>query len=97
MSSKNKTATTKKTDALNLDELRKPWIKKKTGFIVISVVSVAFAILTAAQIVMGSGDWGQAILWGVIFGAMVWIVFFGMSWIQGLLHGKPNTTIDDKK
>src|SRR5690606_27588127 len=46
MSSKNKKSKTKQKEELNWDELRKPWIKKKTGFIVITIVSIALAILT---------------------------------------------------
>ena len=97
MSSKNKKSKAKQKEELNWDELRKPWIKKKTGFIVITIVSIALAILTAVQIVMGSGDWGNAIMWGLIFGAMVWLVFFGMSWFQGLMHPKPTNDPNDKK
>lgn len=97
MSSKNKKTKTNQKDTVNLDELRKPWIKKGTGLIVITIVSIALAVLTAAQIVMGSGDWGKAILWGVVFGGMVWLVFFGMSWFQGLMHPKPDNNSNDKK
>ncbi len=97
MSNKNKNAKANQKQEMNWDELRKPWIKKKSGFIVITIVSIALAILTGAQIVMGSGDWGNAILWGLIFGGMVWAVFFGMSWFQGLMHPKPNDDLNKKK
>ena len=91
--SKNKKKTEpKKNEPVNYDELRKPWIKKRTGYIVIAVVSIALGAMTAAQIIMGSGDWGHGILWGVIFAAMVWLVFFGMAWFQTMLRGKPNDT-----
>ncbi len=63
MSSKNKKTKTNQKDTVNLDELRKPWIKKGTGLIVITIVSIALAVLTAAQIVMGSGDWGKDKEW----------------------------------
>ncbi|MDD2522934.1 MAG: hypothetical protein PHW11_08990 [Anaerolineaceae bacterium] len=97
MSTKNKKPNTKKKEEVNWEEFRKPWIKKKTGLIVIAVVSLALGVLTAAQIVMGGGGWGRAILWGFIFAAMVWLVFFGMAWFQGLLHGKPDDTTSNKK
>lgn len=96
MSSKNKKIKVNQKNAFNWDELRKPWIKKKTGFIVITIASIALAVLTAAQIVMGSGDWGKAILWGLVFGGMVWLVFFGMSWFQGLMHPKTKQ-VDNSK
>lgn len=97
MTSKNNKTKAKQKEQPNWDELRKPWIKKKTGVIVIAIASIALAVLTAAQIVMGSGDWGNAILWGVVFGGMVWLVFFGMSWFQGLMHPKPKNDLNDKK
>lgn len=51
-----------------------PWISMKTGLRVITVASIIMAVLTAWQSIPTVG-WGKGILWGVIFGAMLWAVF----------------------
>jgi hypothetical protein len=88
MSSKNKKPTSKKET--NLEDLRAPWIQKNTGFIVITVLSIGMMILVAAQIIMGSGDWGRGLLWGFLFGGSIWLVFFGMNWFHSLFRSKTN-------
>ena len=87
MSSKNKKPTSKKE--IDLEDLRTPWIQKNTGFVVITVLSIGMMILVAAQIIMGSGDWGRGLLWGFLFGGSIWLVFFGMSWFHSLFRPKP--------
>ena len=72
----------------NEAELRKPWIQKKTGILVITILSIAMAIFVAANIIMGSGDWGRGILFGVLFGGSIWLVFGGMNWFHSLFRRK---------
>ena len=72
----------------NEAELRKPWIQKKTGRYVITILSIAMAIFVAANIIMGSGDWGRGILFGVGFGGSIWLVFGGMNWFHSLFRPK---------
>jgi hypothetical protein len=71
------------------ESLRKPWIERKTGLIAITVVSVALAVWTAWQIIAADGNVGKGILWGLIFGASIWLVFFGMNFFHGLMGKKP--------
>jgi hypothetical protein len=52
----------------------KPWISMKTGLRVVTAASIIMAVLTAWQSIPTVG-WGKGILWGVIFGAMLWAVF----------------------
>ena len=66
--------------------LREPWIKRKNALITIGLLSLALAVLVAYQIIKGSGDWGQGILWGFIFGASILLIFFGMNWFHSLFY-----------
>ena len=73
---------------LNEAELRKPWIQKKTGRFVITILSIAMAIFVAVTIITESGDWGSGILYGVLFGGSIWLVFGGMNWFHSLFRPK---------
>ena len=53
-----------------------PWIAMKTGLRVVAVASVAMAVLTAWQAIPALGV-GEGILWGLVYGGMVWLVFWG--------------------
>ena len=70
----------KKEQDKNSEEIfeRKPWIEKAKGMRVIIIAGLALAVLVAYQIIQGSGNWGQGILWGLIFGGSVFLVYFGM-------------------
>ena len=70
----------KKEQENNSEEIfeRKPWIEKAKGMRVIIIAGLALAVLVAYQIIQGSGNWGQGILWGLIFGGSVFLVYFGM-------------------
>lgn len=73
---------------ISAEELRKPWIQKKTGRYVIIILSIAMMIFVAANIIMQSGDWGRGILFGVLFGGSIWLVFGGMNWFHSLFRPK---------
>ena len=94
MSIKQKNTKSVKKEDVNLEELRKPWLQKKTGILVIAVLSIAVTILVAVQIIMGSGDWGRGLLWGFIYGGSIWLVFYGMNWFHSLF--RPKTDQADK-
>jgi hypothetical protein len=49
------------------------------------VTSIAMAVLTAWQVVPARG-WLEGILWGLLFGALVWAVFFGNILITRFLR-----------
>jgi len=52
----------------------------------VGLISLALAVLVAYQIIKGSGDWGQGILWGLIFGVSILLIFFGMNWFHSLFN-----------
>jgi len=66
-------------------DLHQPWISMRKGLIVISITSVAMAVLTAWQVIPSKG-WLEGILWGLLFGALIWAIFFGNIFINKLLH-----------
>ena len=79
----------KKKDKTPLPELeRKPWISKNQGRKVMMVLSFGLAIWVAVQIIKTEGDWGKGILWGVVFGVSIWLVYLGMNWFHGLFSKK---------
>lgn len=73
---------------VDVQEIRKPWLKMKSATLVLTAVSILLAVIVAYQIIRGSGDWDQGILWGVIFGGSVWLVFVGMNWFHSIFRGK---------
>jgi hypothetical protein len=65
--------------------LNQPWISMRSGVRIIAVTSVIMAVLTAWQVVPSRG-WLEGILWGLLFGALVWAVFFGNILITRFLR-----------
>jgi ABC-type antimicrobial peptide transport system permease subunit len=63
----------------------KPWISMRSGIIIISITSIVMAVLTAIQAIPIKG-WVEGILWGVVFGAFIWALFFGMIFINRFLR-----------
>lgn len=53
-----------------------PWISMQRGIKIIAFTSVAMAVLTAWQVIPSKG-WIEGILWGLLFGALIWAIFFG--------------------
>jgi predicted cobalt transporter CbtA len=76
---------------------RKPWIEKTRGLQVIGFAGLLLGVLVAYQIIRGSGDWGQGILWGLIFGGSVFIVYFGMNAFHKLMNKNKEKDSDQKK
>jgi hypothetical protein len=65
--------------------LSQPWISMRSGLKIMIVTSIAMAVLTAWQVVPSRG-WVEGILWGLLFGALVWAVFFGNILITRFLR-----------
>jgi uncharacterized membrane protein YczE len=65
----------------------KPWISMRSGVIVIAIVSIGMAILTALQAVPTKGL-VEGIFWGVFFGVGIWFIFFGMILVNRFLRKK---------
>lgn len=53
-----------------------PWISMRSGVKIIVFTSIAMAALTAWQVIPSKG-WLEGILWGLLFGALIWAIFFG--------------------
>ena len=56
----------------------------RQGMIIMAITSVAMAVLTAWQVIPSKG-WVEGILWGLLFGALIWAIFFGNILINRLL------------
>lgn len=79
----------KKTKKEQDDELKKrlnqPWISMRRGLIIMTITSIAMAVLTAWQVIPSRG-WLEGILWGLLFGGMVWAIFFGNILLNKILR-----------
>jgi hypothetical protein len=53
------------------------WIPMRTGLIIVAIASIGMAVLTAWQAIPEKG-WLMGSLYGLFFGGMIWVVFFGM-------------------
>ena len=84
MSDKNK----KSEKPVNMADLRKPWLRMQSAQKVILFASLALAIIVAYQIIRGSGNWGSGILWGLLFGGSIWLIFYGMNWFHSIFNKK---------
>ena len=83
--SKNKNKT-KKTPKVKEKEIpTKSWVSMRSGMIIMAITSLALAVLVASQAIPSTG-WLEGILWGLLFGAMLWAIFFGNLWITKKLR-----------
>lgn len=80
--SKNSKHPARKKDEKKMSQ---PWISMRRGVIVIAITSLAMAILTAWQVIPSRG-WLEGILWGLLFGAFIWAIFFGNILINRFLR-----------
>jgi uncharacterized membrane protein len=62
-----------------------PWISMRSGIKIIAFTSIVMAVLTAWQVIPSKG-WLEGILWGLLFGVLIWAIFFGNILINRLLH-----------
>ncbi len=67
--------------------MAQPWISMRTGIRVVAVASIVMAVLTASQVIPSKG-WLEGILWGLLFGALIWVIFFGNIWLNKLFRRK---------
>ncbi len=67
--------------------LTDPWISMRSGIIIIAIASLAMAGLTAWQVIPSRG-WLEGILWGLLFGALIWVIFFGNLLLNRFLRRK---------
>ena len=83
MPKKQKSSTEKQVKEL-FSQPVKPWIPMRNGIRIIAITSVAMAVLTAFQVAPVKG-WLEGVLWGLLFGAMIWVIFFGMIFLNRFL------------
>lgn len=62
-----------------------PWIPMRVGVIIIAITSVVMGVLTAWQAIPQKGVL-NGILYGVMFGGFIWIIFFGNILINRFLR-----------
>jgi len=62
-----------------------PWISMRSGMTIMAFASLALAVFIAWQ-VSASRGWGEGILWGLLFGALIWAIFFGNLLITRFLR-----------
>ena len=65
--------------------LNTPWVSMKAGIIVISITSIAMAVLTAWEAIPVKGV-VQGLLYGVFFGGLIWIIFLGFILFRRIFH-----------
>ena len=58
------------------DPMTQPWISMRSGVIIVAFASIAMAVLTVWQVIPSRG-WLEGILWGLLFGVLIWAIFFG--------------------
>lgn len=61
-----------------------PWISMRSGLQIITITSIGMAILTAYQVIPQRG-WLEGIFWGLLFGVLIWAVFFGFLFFNRLI------------
>ena len=80
----NKKLQTDKQSKSNTSLPVEPWISMRSGTIIIIFTSIGMAVLTAIQVIPVKG-WLEGILWGLLFGGLIWVIFFGMIFINRFL------------
>lgn len=50
----------------------------RKGVIIIAIASIFMAVLTAWQVIPIKGTL-EGILWGLLFGGMIWVIFFSLK------------------
>jgi hypothetical protein len=66
-----------KQDEDDLTVTRTPWIAYKTGIIISAITSVAMTVLTIVQAIQYGYGILEAIFRGLVFGVIIWAIFFG--------------------
>ena len=67
------------------DPMFQPWISMRSGVKIIAFTSIALAVLTAWQVIPSKG-WVEGILWGLLFGVLIWAIFFGNILLNRFFH-----------
>ncbi len=78
-------AKNKKSSAKTPTPVAGAWLSIKSGIILISITSLLMAGLTAFEAVPAKG-WSEGLLLSLLFGVMIWGVFFFMLFINRILR-----------
>lgn len=70
----SKRARAKQVEKNSAPASQSAWISLRTGFITITIVSLALATWTTLQATAVKGL-GESILWGLAFGGSIWLIF----------------------
>ncbi len=62
-----------------------PWISMRSGMKIVGVASFVMAVLTAWEVIPVKG-WLEGILWGLLFGGLIWVIFFGMLFFNRMMR-----------
>ncbi len=84
MTKDKKISNRKQSKQKNAPEVE-PWISMRSGLIIITLTSIGMAVLTGIQTVPALG-WGEGLWWSTLFGALIWIIFFGMNFVNRFLR-----------
>jgi hypothetical protein len=68
-------------------DAREPWIKGRTGVLIIAVLSVVVGIFTGVNIYKDVGL-GQAFVWGIGSAIGLWVIFGGLYLFNRLFRGR---------
>jgi len=68
------------------DYQRRPWIQKNKGFRIIVAISLSLALWVGYQIIKNEGNWGKGILWGLLIGGSILLVYYGMNAFHRLFN-----------
>lgn len=87
MSSRKKKRNEKQQeqDSGSKKALTDPWISMRKGLIIMTITSIGMAVLTAIQVIPQRG-WLEGILWALLFGVLVWVVFWGFYFFRRIFR-----------
>jgi hypothetical protein len=85
MAKKKKLNGGKQNKTASITTPAEPWISMRNGKLIIAFTSVAMAALTAIQVVPVKG-WLEGILWGLLFGVLIWAIFLGLIFTNRFLR-----------
>ena len=64
-----------------------PWIKMRTGLVVITIVSIGMAVFMGWPVYQATDSLAEGLLWGFGFGIAIWAIFFGAVYLNRLFRG----------
>ena len=85
MAEKKKSQKSKQSKAMPVLPPAQPWISMRNAIFIISFTSIGMAVLTGTQVVPVKG-WVEGILWSLLFGGLIWAIFFGLFFVNRFLR-----------